>query len=405
MLGDGGHDRRRAARSPGDADDSRTSMKRHLIIAGTGRTGTSFLVRYLAECGLETHLSSSKAPWWDEEANAGLEDVPVWGDSCPYVAKSPWLFEFIDDLLARPDIQIDGVIVPVRDLAEAATSRSILELRARHASTERMDGLKTWETWGVTPGGTVYSVNPMDQARILAVGFHKVLQVLVRHDIKIALLDFPRLIQDPEYLYGKLASFLPTTLGRDAAIAAHEKVADPTKVRVGTEIASSSGNTPSEGDRKVDPRLQYPEFSAIDNVALKREIARLRAGSKGLQSKIDSITSERASMAAQRDALAAERQAGFAARDALTAERNALAAERDALTAERDGLTAQRDALTAERDRLTGERDALTAERDRLTGERDALGSKLAAMKRLTGWELLPAKLRQLITRTLWGAR
>ena len=37
-------------------DDENPVRRRHLLIAGTGRAGTSFLVRYLAELGLDTHL-------------------------------------------------------------------------------------------------------------------------------------------------------------------------------------------------------------------------------------------------------------------------------------------------------------------------------------------------------------
>jgi hypothetical protein len=398
-------------------------MKRHLIIAGTGRAGTSFLVRYLAECGLETHLSSGKQQW-DEEANAGLEDVPVLGDSCPYVAKSPWLYEFVDDLLARSDIQLDGVIIPVRDLAQAAASRAILELRARHASVDWMDDLKTWETWGVTAGGTLYSLNPIDQARILAVGFHKVIQLLVRHDIKIALLDFPRLIQDPDYLYGKLAPLLPATLTREAAIAAHRKVADPAKVRVGAELAISTGDPPLEGTRKfVHPRVRYPEHAVVDNLAVKREMARLRSVAGGLESKLNAMTSARnnlaAALTAERQACVAERDALIATRDALTRERDAVIGERDALVGERDALVGERDALVGERDALVGERDqlvasrqaaiverdALVGERNALVGERDILRGKLATVKRLVGWDLVPEPLRRLLTRALSGVR
>src|SRR5208337_3522572 len=40
--------------------------RRHLIIAGTGRAGTSFLVRYLTELGLDTILTrEGEAAWWD----------------------------------------------------------------------------------------------------------------------------------------------------------------------------------------------------------------------------------------------------------------------------------------------------------------------------------------------------
>ena len=58
--------------------------------------------------------------------------MPIVGDDHPYVVKSPWSYQFIRELLARPDIKLDGVLLPVRDLAEAAASRVILELRNRY---------------------------------------------------------------------------------------------------------------------------------------------------------------------------------------------------------------------------------------------------------------------------------
>ena len=44
---------------------------RHLFIAGTGRAGTSFLVRYLTALGLDTRLTRHGEEGWDEEAHAG----------------------------------------------------------------------------------------------------------------------------------------------------------------------------------------------------------------------------------------------------------------------------------------------------------------------------------------------
>ena len=70
--------------------------ERHLVIAGTGRAGTSFLVRYLTELGLDTTLTrKGDAADWDTEANAGLEDLVVAGKSLPYVVKSPWIGEYV----------------------------------------------------------------------------------------------------------------------------------------------------------------------------------------------------------------------------------------------------------------------------------------------------------------------
>ena len=115
-------------------------MSRHLLIAGTGRAGTSFLVRYLTQLGLDTHLSrfgSSAA--WDDRANAGLENVPLGREEdLPYVIKSPFTYQLIHDMLARKTYEFDAVVIPMRDLVEAAASRSIVEMQAMHRSAPWM---------------------------------------------------------------------------------------------------------------------------------------------------------------------------------------------------------------------------------------------------------------------------
>jgi hypothetical protein len=243
---------------------------RHLFIAGTGRAGTSFLVRYLTALGLDTHLARHGEDGWNEEAHAGLENVPLPGRAgdLPYVVKSPWFYEFVDEVLANPQIALDAVIIPVRDLAEAAVSRSVLELRAMHASTPWMATLeRSWESWGHTPGGVVYSVNPLDQARLLAVGFHKVIERLVQAEIPILFLAFPRMVVDAEYLYRVLKPVLPAGMTKDAAVDAHMRLADPEKVRVGAELAVASS---------PQPIIAYESHETVDRIALRREIARLR---------------------------------------------------------------------------------------------------------------------------------
>jgi hypothetical protein len=51
---------------------------RHLLIAGTGRLGTSALVRYRAGLGLGTHLTKrGNAAEGTDFAEAGLEDLPL----------------------------------------------------------------------------------------------------------------------------------------------------------------------------------------------------------------------------------------------------------------------------------------------------------------------------------------
>lgn len=248
-------------------------MSNHLLIAGTGRAGTSLLVRLLAELGLGTQISKSGETGWVDDANAGLEDfVHHAGVDLPYVAKSPWLYEFVDEVLDREDIAIDGVIIPVRNLAEAASSRTILELQNIHRSHQWMTAeKKTWENWALTPGGVLYSLNPLDEARLLAVGFHHLVERLANAGIPMYLLAFPRFTQDAEYFYTTLKGCLPPGVTFETVKAAHAKLVDPDKVRVTAEIAQPVGR----GTLKAPEN--YPPLEDLDNIALRRELVKVRS--------------------------------------------------------------------------------------------------------------------------------
>jgi hypothetical protein len=121
-------------------------MQHHRLITGTGRAGTSLLVRVLDACGFEIEISRHHdSVFWDEKANAGIESIPVVGDDHPYVVKSPFSYQFIRELLARPDIKLDGVLLPVRELTEAVASRVILDLATghrRHDTHQPMEAIR-----------------------------------------------------------------------------------------------------------------------------------------------------------------------------------------------------------------------------------------------------------------------
>jgi hypothetical protein len=261
-----------------EANPAIESPENHLVIAGTGRAGTSFLVRYLTELGLDTTLARNRnRAEWDAEANAGLETLLVPGNDLPYVVKSSWISEYVDRVLSEKQFRIDAFIVPVRDLVEAATSRIVLERRAIHQYSpwmaEQMD--RTWETYGHIPGGLVYSLNPLDQARLLAVQFHQLVLKASEASIPLVFPVFPRIATDWEYLHKCLQPILPFKITEDAARSAHARVADAAKVRVTGEIAK---DTPSNViyRSELKPAPQYPDSTQLDNIALRREISRLR---------------------------------------------------------------------------------------------------------------------------------
>lgn len=206
------------------------SKNHHVVVTGTGRAGTSFIVQYLDANGIDTHLRRNPAAELDPHANAGLEDFPVPGalDELPYVIKSPWL-AYNPEAWVPASFVVDALIVPVRRLADAARSRVALERRAMHEKAPWMRTLSAeFDHWAGVPGGMVYELSEMDQARHLAVGFHRVVEYALEQDIPLIFLQFPRLVQDGEYLFQKLSSVFD--LDRGHALKAHARIARPTLV-------------------------------------------------------------------------------------------------------------------------------------------------------------------------------
>ena len=289
---DGGKSWPRAGHGAAAAGDAEAPAH-HLLIAGTGRAGTSFLVRYLSALGLDTNLARrGDNAVWDDRANAGLEDLLLPDPSrLPYVVKSPWTHEFIEELLHCGKVRLDAVILPMRDLVEAAASRATLEMQAAHRELPWMARLEhTWESFRHTAGGIVYSMSPIDQARLLAVGFHRILERLVQADVPVVLMSFPRFVEDADYLFDKLAPVLGAGVSRDAARQAHAALADPAKVRVGRELQSATEAAPGL-------TLRGPSLVQLDRAALARTLTETRR-------QVETITEARLHADQKRDELA-----------------------------------------------------------------------------------------------------
>jgi hypothetical protein len=356
-------------------DPSATHAQHHLLISGAGRAGTSFLVRYLAGMGLETHLAIHKEGEWFEEANAGLEDLPISNPHMrlPYVVKSPWFCEFIDSVLQNSSILIDGVIIPVRDLAEAAASRVILELQSIHKLHPFMAELDhTWETWGNTPGGVVFSLNPTDQARLLAVWLYRLVERLTKADVPFVLLSFPRLIEDADYLFEKLRTFLPSDATVENARVVHERIADTTKVRVTRELRTNFSADAS-----------CCEHDELDGIAIRRELRTVKAALVQLQTRLESgnqkIINLQSQLAERERDLQNRIEEGNASCDALENARNILQGELTQTRTVLQSLTDNHDLLRTKLDAALAERDAIIRSRSwKLTAPLRKLRSKLS---------------------------
>jgi len=180
-----------------------------IIITGTGRTGTTFLVRLLTELGLDTGYTRQSWPRdYFAHCEAGLERDILAADS-PYIVKNPGLCGTLPALLSAGRLAVDHVLVPIRELSDAAQSRI------------RIGGAN-----GKVPGGLTGTADPAAQKGILAENFHRLMHTLADHDIPLTLLHFPRVALDCEYAFAKL-HFLAPGVGRDPFDAAFRRVSRP----------------------------------------------------------------------------------------------------------------------------------------------------------------------------------
>jgi len=236
--------------------------RRHVVIAGTGRAGTSFLVRFLGRCGLDVGFPTG----FDRRARAGLEHYLL-DEDVPYVVKDPWLFTYCDDV-DLGQIGIDALIVPVRDPLVSARSR-VLQDRIAMAEGPWAGRPPSDVTCSV-PAGVIYSLDPIDQARILAVGFHKLIYWATLHQLPLYLLEFPRAVNDCSYLLDTLWPWLEDYCTRQQAESAFRVVANPRLVRVYPE-RDPTRDRQGEQDLEDVERLDREALTVL----LSERVARL----------------------------------------------------------------------------------------------------------------------------------
>jgi hypothetical protein len=304
----------------------------HAVIAGTGRAGTSFLVRFLAGCGVPAgDLDALK---YFPDARAGLERNLLEAPDV-YLVKDPSFHEYLDEIDQR-GISIDIVILPVRDLRAAAASRVRQERAAR--STDPVRG--NYSTGGAIAGGILYSLSPVDQERILAVGQARVVSWCLARSVPLVLLHYPRLVREPPYLVDSLQPWLGQFCSRDEAITVAAELADP------REWADDGAPWMSDEQREWDAERHGLRF-ALD---------RLRATVQELQAEVQDRQRMEASLRAELTRASGREEQARAQDDLAQAE----ARERlDEIT----DLRREIGALRNEIDRLTRRHDQVLASR------------------------------------------
>ena len=192
-----------------------SSMK-YTIISGTGRAGTTLLVKILTRVGLDTGFSPDEEV--DEVSRAGLEQVITESERpTNRIIKSPWMALTLDSELAKGEFAIEHAIICIRDLSSAAESRRRVQA-AKGGGEEVVGGL--WMTQ-----------NPKKQDNVLAKIFYRLVYTLTAHDVPMTFLHFPRFAEDVEYAVRKLSPVFPEVERKDW-LEAHAAEARPDWIRV-----------------------------------------------------------------------------------------------------------------------------------------------------------------------------
>ncbi|WP_323793644.1 hypothetical protein [Nocardioides sp.] len=191
----------------------------HLLITGTGRSGTTLLVQYFAALGFDTGFTPEQIERRiDDISHAGLE-TPLTRDPLPYVAKSPFYTGSLGEALDAGTIEVGACIVPMRDLFSAAESRRRVSQAAADAGLDPESAR----------GGLTFQAQkrPKKQEERLAVQFYKLAHTLVRHDVPTYFLNFPGFANGERTLYDDLEPLLSSHgVTREESAAALASVVD-----------------------------------------------------------------------------------------------------------------------------------------------------------------------------------
>jgi SAM-dependent methyltransferase len=166
-----------------------------ILISGTGRAGTTVMVQILTWLGLDTGFTLEQALTEIDSVSRGGLERRLFESDLPTFVKSPYGASEVESFLASGSL-LRLAIVPIRNLTEAAESRRQVSKKAEQRGQDPFSA-----------AGGLYGTGALeDQEAALAMNFYQLLETLVKHDVPIVFVSFPRFLLEPEYFYKKLES-------------------------------------------------------------------------------------------------------------------------------------------------------------------------------------------------------
>jgi hypothetical protein len=193
-----------------------------IIITGSGRAGTSFLLLLLNRLGFDTGYPMYQEPYNDGtragcewQINATYEEadsvIKAAIDEAPRVMKSPEWGLMMKEFVRRGIMEVDHCYIPVRDLDVAAASR--------------IDAGLFWQVCETD----AYNYLVMDQASVHALALGRALEACLMCDIPYTIMLFPRLVTDEGYCWCKLTEGVAFDTAEYHRL--YEQMANPAQIK------------------------------------------------------------------------------------------------------------------------------------------------------------------------------
>ena len=163
-----------------------------ILITGTGRCGTTFLVKLFSFLEFNTGFNKDN---YNESiftnCNSGMERNYT---ENYYILKNPAFIENICEIIQDKTIILKNVIIPVRDFKSSAMSR--------------VNNSIDYKEPGIVPGGLWNATDELSQINHYKEIISTYVWYMTKSDINTTFIDFDKMIIDKEYLFNKLKSIL-----------------------------------------------------------------------------------------------------------------------------------------------------------------------------------------------------
>lgn len=163
-----------------------------ILITGTGRCGTTFLIKLFSFLNFNTGFNKDNyKDFIFSNCNSGLEKNY---NENYYILKNPRFMSEIIDILQDDSIKIKLVIIPIRDYKISAHSRQ---------------NISNFEGCGnIVPGGLWNAVDELSQIRYYKDILSDYIYYMTKYELNTIFIDFDKMISDKKYLFNKIKNIL-----------------------------------------------------------------------------------------------------------------------------------------------------------------------------------------------------